>query len=115
MPKFNLEEEDVKALVIFMKSRRGKNFTETELDRFQALLEGRDRGSEVDLQPVERLRVDGLRQREHVFGRPLRLVDGGAVHAQYPGFNLFAHALHGNFIGVAIDGYRSVIHDLLSS
>jgi sulfur oxidation c-type cytochrome SoxX len=39
MPKFNLPEEDVKALVIFLKSRRGVNFAETSLDRYKAHVE----------------------------------------------------------------------------
>jgi len=36
MPKFNLSQADVKALVIFLKSRRGVNFAETSLDRYKA-------------------------------------------------------------------------------
>jgi sulfur oxidation c-type cytochrome SoxX len=36
MPKFNLADDDVKALVIFLKSRRGVNFAETSLDRYKA-------------------------------------------------------------------------------
>jgi sulfur oxidation c-type cytochrome SoxX len=36
MPKFNLSEDDVRALVIFLKSRRGVNFAETDLDRYKA-------------------------------------------------------------------------------
>ncbi len=36
MPKFNLGDADVKALVIFLKSRRGVNFAETSLDRYKA-------------------------------------------------------------------------------
>src|SRR5271157_2234130 len=36
MPRFNLSEPDVKALVIFLKSRRGVNFAETTLDRYKA-------------------------------------------------------------------------------
>jgi mono/diheme cytochrome c family protein len=36
MPKFNLAESDVRALVIFLKSRRGVNFAETSLDRYKA-------------------------------------------------------------------------------
>lgn len=38
MPKFNLTEEEVKALTIFLKSRRGMNFSETSLDRYKATL-----------------------------------------------------------------------------
>jgi sulfur oxidation c-type cytochrome SoxX len=36
MPKFNLTENDVRSLVIFLKSRRGVNFAETSLDRYKA-------------------------------------------------------------------------------
>jgi sulfur oxidation c-type cytochrome SoxX len=38
MPKFNLSDEDVKALVVFLKSRRGINYAETSLDRYRASL-----------------------------------------------------------------------------
>lgn len=40
MPKFNLSDEDVKALTIFLKSRRGINFNETSLSRYKAHLTG---------------------------------------------------------------------------
>jgi len=36
MPKFNMTDDDVKALVIFLKSRRGINFAETSLQRYRA-------------------------------------------------------------------------------
>jgi sulfur oxidation c-type cytochrome SoxX len=36
MPKFNLTDDEVKALVIFLKSRHGMNFAETSLDRYRA-------------------------------------------------------------------------------
>src|SRR5689334_3345647 len=39
MPQFNLNEEDVRSLVIFLKSRRGVNFAETSLDRYKAHVE----------------------------------------------------------------------------
>ncbi len=35
MPKFNLSDEDVKCLVVFLKSRRGVNFAETSLARYR--------------------------------------------------------------------------------
>ena len=38
MPKFTLTDEEVKALTIFLKSRRGMNFSETSLDRYRATL-----------------------------------------------------------------------------
>jgi sulfur oxidation c-type cytochrome SoxX len=39
MPKFQLGESDIQALVIFLKSRRGVNFAETSLDRYKAHIE----------------------------------------------------------------------------
>lgn len=38
MPKFNLTDDEVKALVVFLKSRRGVNFAETSLDRYRRSL-----------------------------------------------------------------------------
>jgi mono/diheme cytochrome c family protein len=38
MPKFNLSPADVKAMVVFLKSRRGVNLTETSLTQFRARL-----------------------------------------------------------------------------
>ena len=38
MPKFNLTDGEVKALVVFLKSRRGMNFSETSLERYRAAL-----------------------------------------------------------------------------
>ena len=38
MPKFNLSGDDVKSLVIFLKSRRGVNFAETSLARYRTRL-----------------------------------------------------------------------------
>ncbi|MBL8190211.1 MAG: c-type cytochrome [Acidobacteria bacterium] len=45
MPKFNLSEEETKALVVFLKSRRGVNFSETSLDRYRATLNKEKEGS----------------------------------------------------------------------
>lgn len=36
MPKFELSDDEIKSLVIFLKSGRGMNFAETSLQRFQA-------------------------------------------------------------------------------
>jgi sulfur oxidation c-type cytochrome SoxX len=36
MPDFHLNQSDVESLVIFLKSRRGVNFAETSLDRYEA-------------------------------------------------------------------------------
>jgi mono/diheme cytochrome c family protein len=38
MPKFKLSDDEVKALIVFLKSRRGINFSETSLDRYRASL-----------------------------------------------------------------------------
>ena len=38
MPNFHLKPDDVKALVVFLKSRRGMNFAETGLARYEAVL-----------------------------------------------------------------------------
>jgi len=38
MPKFNLSDDDVKSLVIFLKSRRGVNYAETSLARYRTRL-----------------------------------------------------------------------------
>ncbi|HTQ54399.1 MAG TPA: c-type cytochrome [Bryobacteraceae bacterium] len=35
MPKFNLNDGDIRSLVIFLKSRRGINFAETSLDQYR--------------------------------------------------------------------------------
>jgi len=42
MPKFNLNDQEVTALVTFLKSRRGINFSETSLDRYRATLAGKE-------------------------------------------------------------------------
>jgi sulfur oxidation c-type cytochrome SoxX len=38
MPRFNLTDDEVKSLVVFLKSRRGVNFAETSLDRYRQSL-----------------------------------------------------------------------------
>ncbi len=38
MPKFKLSDQEVRALTVFLKSRRGVNFAETSLDRYRAAL-----------------------------------------------------------------------------
>jgi mono/diheme cytochrome c family protein len=38
MPKFHLNDGEIRALVIFLKSRRGMNFAETEIQRYRAKL-----------------------------------------------------------------------------
>lgn len=52
MPKFNLTNEEVKALTIFLKSRRGFNYAETTLDRYRATLKKPSSNSAM-VQPTE--------------------------------------------------------------
>ena len=47
MPKFRLSDDDVKALVIFLKSRRGMNFAETSLQRYRAALNAKKLSEET--------------------------------------------------------------------
>ncbi|MBK8793224.1 MAG: c-type cytochrome [Holophaga sp.] len=57
MPKFNLNDADIKALVVFLKSRKGRNFAETEIDRFKVKLTGGEPVNAgpkpVDIKPAE--------------------------------------------------------------
>lgn len=39
MPKFDLSDDEIKALVIFLKSRRGMNFSETSMQKYRAHLQ----------------------------------------------------------------------------
>lgn len=39
MPKFDLTDDEIKALVIFLKSRRGMNFAETSLEEYRVRLQ----------------------------------------------------------------------------
>jgi mono/diheme cytochrome c family protein len=38
MPKFELTDEEIKAIVVFLKSRRGLNFAETSMEQYRARL-----------------------------------------------------------------------------
>ena len=39
MPKFNLTDDEIKALVVFLKSRKGMNFAETTMEQYRARLQ----------------------------------------------------------------------------
>ena len=39
MPKFDLTDDEIKALVVFLKSRRGMNFAETTMEQYRAQLQ----------------------------------------------------------------------------
>jgi mono/diheme cytochrome c family protein len=53
MPKFNLSEDDTRALVVFLKSRKGRNFAETEIQRFRTHLTGGAELVQANVKPVE--------------------------------------------------------------
>ncbi len=52
MPKFHLTEEDTRALVIFLKSRKGRNFSETEIQRYRLKLTGGTELVQATIKPV---------------------------------------------------------------
>lgn len=58
MPRFGLKEDEVKSLVIFLKSRRGINFSETSLQRYRASL-NQAKPEAADLKPVALTAADG--------------------------------------------------------
>lgn len=64
MPKFNLKEEDVKALVIFLKSRKGRNFAETEIQRFKVKLTGGAELVQATIKPVKINPAEMVKQGE---------------------------------------------------
>jgi sulfur oxidation c-type cytochrome SoxX len=47
MPQFNLTDDQIKALVIFLKSRRGMNFSETSLEKYRARVQSTATGTET--------------------------------------------------------------------
>jgi mono/diheme cytochrome c family protein len=53
MPKFNLSEDDIRALVVFLKSRKGRNFAETEIQRYRSHLTGGAEVVQATVKPVE--------------------------------------------------------------
>jgi sulfur oxidation c-type cytochrome SoxX len=64
MPKFNMKEEDIKALVIFLKSRKGRNFAETEIQRFKVKLTGGAELVQATIKPVQINAAEMLKQGE---------------------------------------------------
>jgi mono/diheme cytochrome c family protein len=53
MPKFNLSEDDIRSLVVFLKSRKGRNFSETEIERYRLHLTGGAELVQANVKPVE--------------------------------------------------------------
>ena len=64
MPKFNLKDEDIKALVVFLKSRKGRNFAETEIQRFKVKLTGGAELVQQTIKPVEIRPAEMVKQGE---------------------------------------------------
>ena len=64
MPKFHLKEEDIKALVVFLKSRKGRNFAETEIQRFKVKLTGGAELVQATIKPVEIRPAEMVKQGE---------------------------------------------------
>ena len=64
MPKFNLKEEDIKALVVFLKSRKGRNFAETEIQRFKVKLTGGAELVQATVKPVQINPAEMVKQGE---------------------------------------------------
>ena len=53
MPKFNMKDDEIKALVIFLKSRKGRNFAETEIQRFKVKLTGGAELVQATIKPMK--------------------------------------------------------------
>lgn len=53
MPKYNLSDDDVRSLVIFLKSRRGVNLAETSLDRYRARARRAATTSQAAISPAD--------------------------------------------------------------
>jgi sulfur oxidation c-type cytochrome SoxX len=63
MPKFNLTSDEVKALVIFLKSRKGVNLTETSLALFRARLSSEEHAPATTPAPVQAVPAANLAAR----------------------------------------------------
>ncbi|MBI1752919.1 MAG: c-type cytochrome [Acidobacteria bacterium] len=64
MPRFNLKDEEIKALVVFLKSRKGRNFAETEIQRFKVKLTGGAELVQATIKPVQINAAEILKQGE---------------------------------------------------
>jgi len=62
MPRFNLKDEDVKALVVFLKSRKGRNFAETEIQRYKIRATGGAELVQANIKPVQIVPAEMVRQ-----------------------------------------------------
>jgi len=97
MPQFKLSEADLKALVIFLKSRKGMNFSETEIQRYRAKLTGGAELIQATIKPVEITPSQMLQQGQ-------KLVEDRACMA--------CHKLNSRDGGVAPDlSYEGLLKD----
>ena len=64
MPKFNLKDDEIKALVVFLKSRKGRNFAETEIQRFKVKLTGGAELVQATIKPVKINPAEMVKQGE---------------------------------------------------
>lgn len=97
MPKFNLSGDEVQALVVFLKSRRGMNFAETGLDRYRASMNLKKTSGETETKAPE-LSGPALASHGH------QLITDRACTA--------CHKLGGDDGGIAPDlGYEGLMHD----
>ncbi len=82
MPKFKLSEDDIKSLVIFLKSRRGMNFAETSLQQYRTRLNARapakpEETTSADEALLIRTGEKALRDRACTACHKLGNLDGG--------------------------------------
>lgn len=103
MPQFQMPESDVKALAIFLKSRRGINFNETQLERYRHQLAGAvpTAAASVPQLPVAERVKQGerlVRERACTACHKLGDVDGGiAPDLSYEGLIKDAAWIAGHF------------------
>jgi len=65
MPRFKLADGDIKALAIFLKSRKGKNYAETEIQRFRVKATGGAELTQANVKPAV-LNADPARMGEQL-------------------------------------------------
>jgi len=114
MPQFKLSEADLKALVIFLKSRKGMNFSETEIQRYRAKLTGGAELIQATIKPVEITPSQMLQQGQKLVEdracmacHKLNARDGGiAPDLSYEGLLKDESWIHEHFLNP-----RSVVSD----
>jgi sulfur oxidation c-type cytochrome SoxX len=69
MPKFNLTEDEVKALVVFLKSRKGFNLNETSLERYLATVAPAGKAPAAPVSPAVELAASSARGQQLIQDR----------------------------------------------